>query len=105
VRGVSFQLNRGEVLGIVGESGSGKSVTSLAMMGLLAGSARASGSVRLHGTELRGASDKALSRVRGQSIAMMWPRAPQQSTIDIEKDQGFERKQRHFFQYKGRANR
>ena len=69
---MSFQLNRGEVLGIVGESGSGKSVTSLAMMGLLAGSARVSGSVRLHGTELLGASDKALSRVRGQSIAMIF---------------------------------
>ncbi|MGH3513462.1 MAG: ABC transporter ATP-binding protein [Pseudonocardiaceae bacterium] len=72
VRGVSFQLHRGEVLGIVGESGSGKSVTSLAMMGLLAGSARVSGSVRLRGTELLGASDKALSRVRGQSIAMIF---------------------------------
>ena len=72
VRGVSYQLNRGEVLGIVGESGSGKSVTSLAMMGLLAGSARVSGSVRLHGAELLGASDKALSRVRGHSIAMIF---------------------------------
>ena len=72
VRGVSFQLSRGEVLGIVGESGSGKSVTSLAMMGLLAGTARVSGSVRLHGTALLGASDKALSGVRGQSIAMIF---------------------------------
>jgi ABC-type oligopeptide transport system ATPase subunit len=52
---VSYQLDRGEVLGIVGESGSGKSVTSLAMMGLLAGSARVSGSVRLHATQLVGA--------------------------------------------------
>ncbi|MGH3918176.1 MAG: ABC transporter ATP-binding protein [Pseudonocardiaceae bacterium] len=76
VRGVSFELRRGEVLGIVGESGSGKSVTSLAVMGLLPGPARASGSVRLRGrsgdTELLGASDKELSRVRGQEIAMIF---------------------------------
>ncbi len=72
VRGVSFQLHRGEVLGIVGESGSGKSVTSLAMMGLLGGPARVSGSVRLGGTELLAASDRELSRVRGQSIAMIF---------------------------------
>ncbi|MGH3837726.1 MAG: ABC transporter ATP-binding protein [Pseudonocardiaceae bacterium] len=80
VRGVSYQLRRGEVLGIVGESGSGKSVTSLAVMGLLPGTARASGSVRLRGrsggrsgdTELLGASDKELSRVRGREIAMIF---------------------------------
>ena len=72
VRGVSYQLHRGEVLGIVGESGSGKSVTSLAVMGLLPGSAWVSGSVRLHGTELLGASDKELSRVRGQGISMIF---------------------------------
>ena len=45
VRGVSYDLHRGEVLGIVGESGSGKSVTSLAIMGLLPRSAQVSGSV------------------------------------------------------------
>jgi peptide/nickel transport system ATP-binding protein len=76
VRGVSYQLRRGEVLGIVGESGSGKSVTSLAAMGLLPGSARVSGSVRFGGrsgsTELLGASDKELSRVRGRGISMIF---------------------------------
>ena len=72
VRGVSYRLGRGEVLGIVGESGSGKSVTSLAVMGLLPGSARVSGSVRFRGTELLGASDRELSRVRGRQISMIF---------------------------------
>jgi len=60
------------VLGIVGESGSGKSVSSLAVMGLLPESARVSGSVRLRGQELVGLSDKQLSRIRGNSIAMVF---------------------------------
>ena len=72
VRGVSYQLRRGEVLGIVGESGSGKSVTSLAAMGLLPGSARVSGSVRLGDTELLRAGDAELSRVRGRRISMIF---------------------------------
>lgn len=72
VRGVSYRLGRGEVLGIVGESGSGKSVTSLAVMGLLPGSARISGSVRFRGTELLGASDRELSRFRGRQISMIF---------------------------------
>ena len=65
VRGVSYTLRRGEVLGIVGESGSGKSVTSLAIMGLLPGTARVSGSVRLGSQELVGASYHELAKVRG----------------------------------------
>jgi oligopeptide/dipeptide ABC transporter ATP-binding protein len=72
VRGVSFGLSKGEVLGIVGESGSGKSVTSLAVMGLLPRSAKVSGSVRLHGRELLGQSDAAMSKVRGKEIAMIF---------------------------------
>jgi peptide/nickel transport system ATP-binding protein len=72
VRGVSYRVRRGEVLGIVGESGSGKSVTSLAVMGLLPGSARISGSVRFCGEELLAASDKQLSRVRGRRVSMIF---------------------------------
>lgn len=72
VRGVSFSLAGGEALGIAGESGSGKSVTSLAIMGLLPPSAQVSGSVRLGGEELLGLGDRALSRIRGQRIAMVF---------------------------------
>ncbi|MFE9251795.1 dipeptide ABC transporter ATP-binding protein [Streptomyces sp. NPDC007088] len=72
VRGVSFDLAPGEVLGIVGESGSGKSVTSLAVLGLLPSAARASGSVRLGGTELLGAPESLLDGVRGARVSMVF---------------------------------
>jgi oligopeptide/dipeptide ABC transporter ATP-binding protein len=72
VRGVGYQLRRGEVLGIVGESGSGKSVTSMAVMGLLPPSAQVSGSVRFRGQELIGAPDKELQKIRGGRIAMVF---------------------------------
>jgi oligopeptide/dipeptide ABC transporter ATP-binding protein len=72
VRGVSYSLAPGEVLGIVGESGSGKSVTSLAIMGLLPHTARVSGSVRLHGQELVGAPYERMQKLRGKAIAMVF---------------------------------
>lgn len=72
VRGVSYQVRRGEALGIVGESGSGKSVASLAVMGLLPRTARVSGSARVLGQEVLGLSDAALSRIRGDKIAMIF---------------------------------
>jgi peptide/nickel transport system ATP-binding protein len=72
VRGVSYQLRSGEVLGIVGESGSGKSVTSLAVMGLLPGNALISGSVKFRGKELIGASESELNAVRGRNVAMIF---------------------------------
>ncbi|MFD7027560.1 dipeptide ABC transporter ATP-binding protein [Streptomyces sp. NPDC059917] len=72
VRGVSFSLARGEVLGLVGESGSGKSATALAMLGLLPGNAVVRGSVRLDSTELVGAPDAALTAVRGRRIGMVF---------------------------------
>ncbi|MET7989885.1 ABC transporter ATP-binding protein [Amycolatopsis sp. NPDC005232] len=72
VRGVSYHLQRGEVLGIVGESGSGKSVTSMAVMGLLPRTARISGSIRFGGVELLKASEKELNKVRGKGIAMVF---------------------------------
>ncbi|SDG32958.1 peptide/nickel transport system ATP-binding protein [Sinosporangium album] len=72
VRGVSFDVRPGEVLGVVGESGSGKSVSALAVMGLLPPNARVSGSVRLLGTELLGASDKRLADFRGRALSMVF---------------------------------
>ncbi|RKS10338.1 peptide/nickel transport system ATP-binding protein [Nocardiopsis sp. Huas11] len=72
VRGVSYSVTRGEVLGIVGESGSGKSVSSMAAMGLLPDHARITGSVRLHGEELLGLDDRTMARKRGKVISMVF---------------------------------
>ena len=72
VRGVSYELRAGEVLGIVGESGSGKSVTSLAVMGLLPKTARVSGSVEFRGQEILGLTDDEMMKVRGKKIAMIF---------------------------------
>jgi len=72
VRSVSLQLGRGETLGLVGESGSGKSVTFLAMLGLLPSYAAVTGSARLEGVELVGASRRVLEDVRGKRVAMIF---------------------------------
>ncbi|MBF4584005.1 ABC transporter ATP-binding protein [Curtobacterium sp. VKM Ac-2865] len=72
VRGLDLELRRGEVLGIVGESGSGKSVTSLAVLGLLPDTTKVTGSVELDGEELIGRSDKQMSRLRGDKVAMVF---------------------------------
>ena len=72
VRGVSFDLEAGKTLSIVGESGSGKSVTSLAIMGLLDENAKVTGSIMFDGQELIGKSDKQLSVIRGNGMAMVF---------------------------------
>jgi peptide/nickel transport system ATP-binding protein len=73
VDGLSYEIHRGQALGIVGESGSGKSVSSLAIMGLLRGpGVRVSGSVQLHGEEILGSSDAHLRTLRGRRMAMVF---------------------------------
>jgi peptide/nickel transport system ATP-binding protein len=72
VRGLSYSVAPGEVLGIVGESGSGKSASALAVMGLLPARAKVEGSIRFEGRELSGLGDKDLSAIRGSGIAMVF---------------------------------
>lgn len=72
VRGVSLDVNAGEVVGVVGESGSGKSVSFLAVMGLLPKSAIISGSATVGSNELIGAKPKVMRKIRGSEIAMIF---------------------------------
>ena len=74
VRGVSFEIARGETLALVGESGSGKSVTALSILGLLPYPAarHPSGSVRFAGEKLLGAEAARLRAVRGNGISMIF---------------------------------
>ncbi|MFJ2351853.1 dipeptide/oligopeptide/nickel ABC transporter permease/ATP-binding protein [Glutamicibacter sp. NPDC087673] len=81
VQDVSFAVREGETMALVGESGCGKSITSLAIMGLLPGSARLSGSITFEGRELlpatsdggtRAGDDKVYKGLRGQQIAMVY---------------------------------
>ena len=73
VDGVSFTLERGEVLGLVGESGCGKSVTSLSIMRLVPPPGRiAAGRVLFEGENLLAKDDEAMRRVRGARIAMVF---------------------------------
>jgi peptide/nickel transport system ATP-binding protein len=72
VRGIDLDVAPGEAVGVVGESGSGKSVSFLATMGLLPSTARVSGSAKVGGVELVGASRKVLNEVRGKKVAMIF---------------------------------
>lgn len=73
VRGVSFDLYKGETLAIVGESGSGKSVTSRAIMGLLAGnSIYENGSIMYAGRDLMQVPEEMFHEIRGSKISMIF---------------------------------
>jgi oligopeptide/dipeptide ABC transporter ATP-binding protein len=73
VDGVSFTIDRGEVVAIVGESGSGKSVTAMTLMGLTRGpNAKFEGRAMFDGVELVNAPDGTLRKIRGAGIAMIF---------------------------------
>ena len=73
VRGINFDLDKGETLAIVGESGSGKSVTSRAILGILAGNAIVeSGEIIYDGQDLLKISEEDFHKIRGDKIAMIF---------------------------------
>ncbi|HYM32885.1 MAG TPA: ATP-binding cassette domain-containing protein, partial [Candidatus Cybelea sp.] len=72
VRGVSFDLDRGETLGLIGESGSGKSMTALALLGLLPEGAAVSGTVSFDGRDLVSLPESELCKLRGNRISMVF---------------------------------
>jgi len=74
VRGVSFDIRKGETMALVGESGSGKSVTALSILQLLPypAASHPSGSIELDGQDLVRAPEPMLRRIRGNRIAMVF---------------------------------
>ena len=72
VREASFEISRGEVLGIVGESGCGKSTTAFAVMGYLPTTAEIGGSISFEGKDVSSLSKEDLRELRGNRIAMVY---------------------------------
>ena len=73
VNGVSFNLERGKVLGIVGESGSGKSVTAYSILQILEKTGKiVSGSVKFDGQELVGIGEDGMKHIRGNKISIIF---------------------------------
>jgi peptide/nickel transport system ATP-binding protein len=69
---VSFNISRGEILGVVGESGCGKSTAALAVMGLLSENVRIAGQIRLDGHDLLKLSESEMCKLRGNRISMIF---------------------------------
>jgi oligopeptide/dipeptide ABC transporter ATP-binding protein len=72
VRGISFDLDEGQILGIVGESGSGKSVTALSLLRLLPGNGRMNGSVIHAGRSVEGMTHREMKDYRGGRVSMIF---------------------------------
>jgi peptide/nickel transport system ATP-binding protein len=72
VRGVSFDVERGELFGLIGESGCGKTTTILALMGLLPSSAAVAGSVKVDGEDVLSEGEKGARSHRWTEIAMVF---------------------------------
>ncbi len=73
VRGITFDLRKGEALGIVGESGSGKSVTMMSLMGLLPDNSKiVEGDINFDGTIISSLKEKDMQKIRGNEIGMIF---------------------------------
>jgi peptide/nickel transport system ATP-binding protein len=73
VDGVTFKVDRGEVLGLVGESGSGKSVTGFSILGLIDPPGRiVSGSIKVQGVDVTGYDEAQWRTIRGRQVAMIF---------------------------------
>ncbi|NLJ90047.1 MAG: ABC transporter ATP-binding protein [Clostridiales bacterium] len=72
VKNISFQVKKGEILGVVGESGSGKSMTALCMMGLLPKDVLVKGSIYFNGIDLLGLNEDDLRRLKGKEMSMVF---------------------------------
>ncbi|MEQ9396053.1 ABC transporter ATP-binding protein [Marinobacter salarius] len=73
IRGVSYKVHPGEILGVVGESGCGKSITAMSTLGLLGRGARVTGGQAIFkGTDLLTLSEQQLRKVRGNRIAVVF---------------------------------
>ncbi len=73
VRGVTFSMDKGDILGIVGESGSGKSVTALSIMKLIDHPGRIKeGEILFEGEDLTARTEKKMSELRGSEISMIF---------------------------------
>jgi oligopeptide/dipeptide ABC transporter ATP-binding protein len=107
VNGISFDIAAGETLGIVGESGCGKSVTSLALLGILARNGRVTkGTAMFGGRDLLSQTDEQLRSVRGREIAMIFqdPMTSLNPVLTVGR-QIREALQTHFAMDKAQANR
>lgn len=71
VANLSFEVAAGQIVALVGESGSGKTLTARAVIGLLPGAARATGSIRLAGCEVVGAAEATLAAMRGRTAGLV----------------------------------
>ncbi len=72
VRGISFKVNRGEVLGIVGESGSGKSVTAASLINLLPVNSLKKGKIIFKNKSIFDTSKKEINKIRGKGVGMIF---------------------------------
>lgn len=74
VDGISFEIGKGEILGLVGESGSGKSITGFSLIGLIDkhGRIQPGSSIRFEGRELVGLPENQLRSIRGREVSMVF---------------------------------